>query len=164
MSTRSESRRNHTADMARAFALLLLTLVAVTGCGHPAQPSVRDLQTYGVTDLVMPGAVVLGQTTTTGSNGFEPTSAGLQATFAVDARPSAVLAYYQAALTQRGWSRDDNAGFSQTDWATQWAWTKGHVITRVGPLTKAAADLKRQAIPAAAHRRTVFAVTVGPTS
>lgn len=73
--------------------------------------------------------------------------------------PAAVLAFYRAHLGA-AWTEDHNAGVMRTEWADADAWESADYLFQVGIEDADYRERVVAAMPRAAGRRTLFAVSL----
>ena len=136
-------------------------LVFVTaGCAQP-HPTLADLRQVPEVSLLPAGAVLVqrGGVDSDRKNFGGVNPAILTELYATDEDPAAVFAFYRDHLGD-AWVEDRNAGVWRTEWADADAWESADYLFQVGIEDADYRHRAAAAIPGAAGKRTLFALSL----
>jgi len=134
---------------------VIVTLAVVASCGGP--PSLGDLKRLPEAGLAPPDAVHVSRNERDAERTIEgPVPAILGDVMATPLDPAAIFDFYDAELTNRGYSRDDRdlSNIRTTIEEEIRVWRKGDVVARVATLR--VGDPRVPPLPAALPDATLF--------
>ncbi len=130
------------------------------GCAQP-HPTLAELRQVPEVSLLPAGAILVqrGGVESDRKNFGGVNPAILTDLYATDDDPAGVFAFYRDHLGD-GWVEDRNAGVRRTEWAGADAWESADYLFQVGIESADYRHRAAAAIPRAAGKRTLFALSL----
>jgi hypothetical protein len=160
LNVRKAHRARPRLERLGALAASVVLVLMAAGCAAP-HPTLAELRQVPEVSLLPAGAVLVrrGGVDSDRKNFGGVNPAILTDLYATDKAPQAVIAFYRDHLGDE-WIENRNAGVRWTEWAAADAWESADYLFQVGIENADYRHRAEAAIPRAAGKRTLFALSL----